>query len=140
MDIHEVIAAFADGERVDGDQLERALADAAGRANLLDLLALRGLVGEQTSHEVLAVPVATPAEPRRPVARLFAVAASILLLVARGFAGFVAGHRVAAALDPAAPAAPQQIVLPDTQICAPAPPRVIQVEPGVDWKQSAGGN
>jgi hypothetical protein len=69
-----------------------------------------------------------------------AIAASVLL-VASGFSGFVAGHRAAARLAPSStPAAPEQIVLPDTQVSAPAPTRVIQVERGVDWKQSAGGN
>ena len=78
---------------------------------------------------------------KRPVAGLFAIAASVLLLLASGLGGFVAGHRMAAALAPVeTPATPEPVVLPDTQISAPAPTRVIQVEPGVDWKLSAGGD
>jgi hypothetical protein len=41
---YEVVAAFADGERVNADELKHALADAAGRDYLVDLLALRGIV------------------------------------------------------------------------------------------------
>ena len=39
----EVIAAFADGERVDTRALRDALADEAGRDYLIDLVALRGI-------------------------------------------------------------------------------------------------
>jgi hypothetical protein len=138
-DVYEAIDAFTDGERVEPDRLDRALADPAGRAYLIDLLVLRGLLSEPQVMSIAAPAAASPA--RRRVTGLFAIAASALLLVASGLGGFVAGHRVAATFaQPAAPPAPERIVLPDTQISAPAPTRVIQVEPGVDWKLSAGGN
>jgi hypothetical protein len=141
-DVNHIIDAFADGERVDPDRLERALADAGGRAYLIDLLMLRGMVGEQIALAA-ALPAATmPVGAPRRVRGLVAIAASVLLL-ASGLSGFVAGHRAAArlAVVPELPvAAPEPVVLPDTQISAPAPTRVIQVEPGVDWKRSAGGN
>ena len=44
----EVIAAFADGERVDTRELRAALADEAGRAYLIDLVAMRVIVGHAT--------------------------------------------------------------------------------------------
>lgn len=137
-DTHEVVAAFADGERVEADQLDRALADPAGRSYLIDVLIVRGLVLDRSSQEsaVAASPVGL--ERRRPIAGGFAIAASLLLLLASGFGGFVAGHRVAGALAPSDPIAPDPIVMPDTQISAPAPTRVIQVEPGVDWKRQEG--
>jgi hypothetical protein len=138
-DIHEVVAAFADGERVDADELDRALAEPAGRAYLIDVLLVRGLVGDQTSPESAFVAAPVRSERRRPFAGGFAIAASLLLLLASGLGGFVAGHRVAGALAPSDPiAAPDPIVMPDTQISAPAPTRVIQVEPGVDWKRQEG--
>ena len=140
-DMYEVIDAFADGERVDPDRLERALADPSGRTYLVDLLVMRGLVLEQHSAHTQIRTVMPPTPPRRPAAGLFAIAASLLLLLVSGFGGFVAGHRVAARMTATpVPVAIERIVLPDTQISAPAPTRVIQVEPGVDWKRSAGGN
>ena len=138
-DTHEVIASFADGERVDADRLDRALADPAGRAYLIDVLLVRGLVGDHTTFDSTLITPPTRSERRRPIAGVFAIAASLLLLLASGFGGFVAGHRVAGALaapDPVQAADP--IVMPDTQISAPAPTRVIQVEPGVDWKRQEG--
>ena len=139
MSDHEIIDAFADGERVDPDRLERALADPSGRAYLVDLLVMRGLVIEQQGVQPPARAVAQPTRLGRPAVRLLAIAA-LMLLVVSGLSGFIAGHRIAASLDaPAAPIAPERIVLPDTQISAPAPTRVIQVQP-IDWKQSAGGN
>jgi hypothetical protein len=41
---YEVIAAFADGERVDTTALRAALADEAGRDYLIDLVAMREIV------------------------------------------------------------------------------------------------
>ena len=136
---HEVIAALADGERVDADQLDRALADPAGRAYLIDVMLVRGLVAGHTLHESAFVAPPVRPERRRPIAGAFAIAASLLLLLASGFGGFVAGHRVAGALAASDPIpAPEPIVMPDTQISAPAPTRVIHVEPGVDWKRQEG--
>ena len=53
-EIHDCVSAFADGEPVDPEQLDRALADAEGRAYLIDLLVLRGLYGRRAP--VTAVP------------------------------------------------------------------------------------
>jgi hypothetical protein len=138
-DLQEVIGAFADGERVDAARLDRALADPEGRAYLIDLLLVRGLVGDQLAHEGTFITTPTQPQRRRRVTGAFAIAASLLLLVASGFGGFVAGHRVAGALAPSSPPpVPERIVMPDTQISAPAPTRIIQVEPGVDWKRQEG--
>jgi hypothetical protein len=43
-DIDDVISAFLDGEPFDPDDLTGALADASGRALLIDLIALRHVV------------------------------------------------------------------------------------------------
>jgi hypothetical protein len=134
-----VIAAFADGERVEADRLDRALADPAGRSYLIDVLIVRGLVLDRSSQESAVAASPVRPERRRPIGGGVAIAASLLLLLASGFGGFVAGHRAAGALAPSDPiAAPDPIVMPDTQISAPAPTRVIQVEPGVDWKRQEG--
>ena len=51
----DVIAAFADGEHVEGDALKAALADEAGREYLVDLLALRGLVSEAPAQRAAVI-------------------------------------------------------------------------------------
>ena len=103
-DTHEVIAAFADGERVDADALKQALGEPAGRAYLIDLLALREVVQSD--------------EPRRFEARRarwarprWLAAAAVLFVVAGGvFLTFRSADR------------------------PPTPDRIVKLERGLDWR------
>ena len=124
-DIYDVIEAFVDDELVDPAALEQALADPAGRAHLVDTIALRGVMRRASA---MPLPVTHPAR-RRPRPLLFVCAAAGLTLVA-SIGGYVAGTRAAdaRALETAA-AAP-----------APAPTQVIRFTPGFDWTERAGGN
>ena len=127
----EVISAFVDGERVDHDALRRALADAAGRDYLIDLLALRESVAEMTPQ----MPIAVAARPGTAMRVLrFGGAAAALVLAIGG--GYVAGHRSAESEIAMAPA----VASPATSTTpAPAPTRVIRLEPGVNWVDHNGG-
>lgn len=136
-DIHEVIEAFADGEPVDPPRLLAALAEPSGREHLLDLLALRSLVGgpvsenEKTSEVFLRF-------WKRDLRGLFATAALVGIGV---LAGFVAGQR----LPGARPAEPAAVAVTNTApkivpVSAPVPTRVIRLENGVDWTERGGGN
>jgi hypothetical protein len=51
-ELYEVITAFVDGERVDPEELKRALSEAAGRDYLVDIIALRAIV---VAHEPATV-------------------------------------------------------------------------------------
>src|SRR5262245_10651791 len=79
----ELIAAFADGERVDTQALRAALADDAGRDYLIDLLAMREIVGHA---EAPARPVPAAGHWSRTMTGLAAV-----LVMAVGIAGYVIG-------------------------------------------------
>jgi hypothetical protein len=102
----EIVDAFVDGERVDGDALKRALAEPAGRDYLVDVLALREMV--QATEPERAV---------RPRARRFrapaywAAAAALVLALAGGL--FYTSRPSDA---------------------PPAPDRVVKLERGVDWQ------
>ena len=132
---HDVIAAFADGERVSPDTLKRALADEAGRDYLIDLLVLRGLVhtlGPEMEIEVIATP------PRRRVPSWIGIAAAVVVSVLGGYAaGRVTSP--AAARVPVANAIVETVAQPPRPVAAPQPTRVIRLEPGVDWKENIGG-
>ena len=93
---HEVISAFLDDETFDSQELADALSDPAGRALLLDLVALRRLV--QPAEDVPPIRVANPV--RRPVWHIAAMAAAIALAVA---SGYVAGERRSLTDPPEAP-------------------------------------
>jgi hypothetical protein len=145
-DTQRVIAAFADGERVDADALDGALADAGGRGYLIDVLVLRGLVnGHGVDPVVVGASRADRAEGTRhgAVRTAWLSAAAAALMVASLGSGFAAGWRVAG--GGTAPDGQQvvdvpSLVLPSTTLEAPAPTRVIRFEPGVDWQESVGGN
>lgn len=134
-EVHECIAAFADGEPVDPGRLDRALADADGRAYLIDLLVLRGLYGRRDAQPVPA------SRPRRAFRWLPAVAA---LLIVSVLGGYVAGRRAGeASVDTAgrsADAAGPLRAQTEISVTAPAPTHVIRLEPGIDWKERGGGN
>jgi hypothetical protein len=148
-DIHAVIEAFADGEPVEPARLTHALSEPAGREHLIDLLALRGLVGgheTENRHRESVFPAR--AENRLPVSvfsrrgrsRLRAVLATAALVAVGALGGFVAGHRLAGtgASGPAVTAVntPPRVV----PVSAPPPTRVIHLENGVDWNERGGGD
>ena len=138
----DVIAAFADGELVNGDELDAALADAGGRAYLIDVLALRGLVSEGR--------VAPASIPGRQVPRssgglglsqvgskarlLVAVAALVIAGVA---GGYFAGRAATASTMSSGAETSAAAVAP---AAAPVPTHVIRIENGVNWNERAGGN
>jgi hypothetical protein len=137
---HDLIDAFADGERVDPQALKVALADAAARDYLVDLLALRGLV-----HDHISLDTTTAAAPAAPSPARFASAAwlrataAIAILGVAASAGFLAGRR---GHDAAPPIANAAIVAPPSAetLAAPEPTHVIQLQPGVEWRERAGGH
>jgi hypothetical protein len=134
----EVVAAFVDGESVDPVQLDAALAGAEGRAYLIDLLVLRGLVD---GHGVARPAASHAASP----ARWWSAAAAIAVVSVLG--GYVAGQRTT--LDrpepPAGAFTTRPASSPDTPasaspIDAPEPTNVIQLQPGVDWQEQGSGS
>lgn len=64
MDNHDVISAFLDSEPFDAVELARALADPDGRELLIDLVAVRALVRDESGGAPIvatAAPVSRPA-------------------------------------------------------------------------------
>jgi hypothetical protein len=130
-DVLDVIEAFVDGEAIDPAELKRALTDDRGRDYLIDLLALRAVVGgPATARSLTAAAEPAFAGVRFAWARWLPAAAAIALI--GGITGYVAGTRSAASPSPTA----TMLVVPS----APAPTRVIQLRNGVDWNEKAGGN
>ncbi|HEX7779023.1 MAG TPA: hypothetical protein VF424_07290 [Vicinamibacterales bacterium] len=127
-DIHECIAAFADGEPVDPARLDRALAEAEGRAYLIDLLVLRGLYARRD-----ALPATNTGARSVRLRWLPAVAALVVVSV---LGGYVAGRQS----DDRVPAAAAGPVAAPSEVTAPAPTQVIRLEPGVDWNERGGGD
>ena len=163
----DVIDAFADGEPVAPDALDRALADADGRQHLIDLLVLRGF-----AMSPQLAPVVAPPRAARPYLR-WSIAA--LVAIAAGTSGYVAGSRTADARNRLQVASISSSSMMSTSIAAttsgvspdasstaapatsaattsgsstttaastaapPAPTRVIRFEPGVDWTEHQGG-
>jgi hypothetical protein len=78
-DTHEVISAFLDDEPFDPSQLAKALSEPAGRALLLDFLAMRHLVqpqGHQASLEQ---------QRRRAPLKALVAAAAVFVALAGGY-------------------------------------------------------
>jgi hypothetical protein len=98
-DTHDVISAFLDDEPFDAGELSAALSDPAGRALLLDLVALRHVV-QPTALVAPSVP-----ERRRQWRRLLAAAAMIVALAG----GYFIGER-RHAVETAEPPAPSRVV------------------------------
>ena len=118
----ELIAAFADGERVDTSALRAALADEAGRDYLIDLIAMREIV-KQTDELQSAAPVrGGSATWRRSMTGLAAA-----LAMAVGLAGYAIGQQrsqlVPVAVHP--PLAADEVVALEAP---PAPTQVIRLE------------
>lgn len=120
-DSSEVISAFLDHEPFDAGQLATALADPAGRALLIDLIALRSLTQVETDAGVHHVTL-----PRKR--RWNWIAASVVLAAALG-AGFGAG-RWSSASTPAA----------TTTAAADAAPPPTRVISDIEWRTTPGGN
>jgi hypothetical protein len=114
----EVIAAFADGERVVTDELREALTTAEGREYLIDLVATRELVQLPTHQPAVAPSVAARPGTTRTWLAIAAMLGAVL------FAGYQVGRRVAQSEARRAP------------IVAPAPDRVIPFT----WDESKRGD
>ena len=92
----DVIAAFADGERVDTGALRAALADEAGRDYLIDLVAMREIVGQTVEQRaggddlmpVASVPTRAAGNWGRAMTGLAAAIA-----IAVGLAGYALGQQ-----------------------------------------------
>lgn len=124
----DVIEAFADGEAVDPSALKTALADAAGRDHLIDVLALRALVGGDAMARPAVAPTTARATTSRGAwARWIPLAAGIAII--GGITGYVAGARTNGTP-----------VTAESTVTAPPPTQVIQLRTGVDWTEHAGGN
>jgi hypothetical protein len=130
-DLMETISAFIDGERIEPDQLKRALELPEGRDYLVDLLTLR----EAISGMGPVVSVARKPRPVWTVMRGTAAAAIVLLALAGGYA---AGLRVNVPVKRPAPRSETQIIAVTSPSEAPKPTRVIKLEPGVNWADSKG--
>jgi hypothetical protein len=117
---HDVISAFIDNEPFDPLALANALADPNGRDLLMDLIALRLVVAADLTDDVRPTRTATSTRWR------ILAAAAILLALGGGYA---AGHRTASAGS--------RVAASDA---APAPTRVIDLRPGIEWHQTGGGH
>ena len=101
-DTHVVISAFLDDESFDPAALVEALSDPAGRALLIELLALRHIV--QPDDAGVAVSPASAAR-RFSVRPLLAAAAMLVTLAG----GYLMGER-RGVVEPSGPPAPTRIV------------------------------
>lgn len=101
-DTHEVISAFLDDQPFDPQELDKALSEPAGRALLIDLVALRRLV--QPGDAIPAISTAIPSW-RSPLRAALAAAAVFVALIG----GYFVGERRAATTSSEAPA-PTRIV------------------------------
>jgi hypothetical protein len=136
-DPRDTIEAFADGEPVMADALESALADADGRAYLIDILLLRGLLGESQTVRPARIASSREGAARRSWSL---PAAAAIVVVGLGL-GFAAGRvsldgRGRSGTDASA-------TLPAAADSAPAPTHVIHMEDGVNWNETngrSGGN
>jgi hypothetical protein len=129
-----VVAALADGERVDPSELRSALADPAAREYLVDLMALRHAVAGMPS-----VPLTAFEERRRLRTRakwLTAVAAVVISLTA----GYFAGQRTAAETLLPVPMIETVIDLGSSASVAPRPTQVVSLRPGVNWTETTEGH
>jgi hypothetical protein len=140
-DHRDIVEAFLDRESVEAPALEAALADPAGREYFMDLLVLRGLIGNAALPVVAETASRIEARtgfsnnvgsPRRSAWWLAAAAVLVVIGTAGGyFAG--KGNR--------APDAPQvQAPREQTGPGAPRPTHVIRLENGVTWNEKSGGN
>ena len=125
MNIEHAIDAFIDGETVDTQALDAALASAEGRAYLFDALALRRLV-----HDA---PGAASA-PHAPARTLQFYARAAVIAIGLLGAGYFAGSRdrIVTTIETPATTADAET--------APEPTRVIELKPGINWHETKGGD
>jgi hypothetical protein len=117
-----IVDALLDGETVDKHALREALDEPAAREYFVDALVLRQLTREMAPLTFVApAPLAHTA--RRPLR--WAMSAAVLVLVAAG--GFLAGNRHDEARNT------DTTVVRDAATTAPAPTKIIHLEPGVSW-------
>ena len=155
-DYQDVIAEFVDSEPVEAQALGDALARPEGRAYLIDLLVLRGLVSDAraiggrpaNATNVAGGPGARglgagglqAAGSSRPPTRWLSIAALLTMGVAGGFLAarlmFMRGE--VNQINDARP--PAETAMPASTVTAPAPTHVIRMEKGVDWNERSGGN
>ena len=133
----EVIAAFADGEQVAADELDAALADAEGRAYLIDVLALRGLIEGRRAEARRLHPVIRESRASRAAGlRASWLGAAAALVIAAVAGGYLAGRQQ----GPIRSQTDDGPTVAMTPAAAPAPTHVIRIENGVNWNERAGGN
>jgi hypothetical protein len=123
----EVLSSFVDGELVDPDALAAALMAPGGRETLLDFARLRSTLAAEEArpgpefYTRMSAVFPAAAEVRRSVSgpRRLALAAVVVL----GMLGLVdVGLRLRDVRGPEQP---------------PRPDRVLQFQPGVDWKATS---
>jgi hypothetical protein len=114
-----------DGEAIERERLRVALADADARDYFVDALVIR-----QAARELAPpVPLASTKRPRAPWTRWLAAA---VVLATVGAAGVGGGYTWARrTIDVPAPVETVMDVSPRT--IAPAPTKVIHLQPGVNW-------
>ena len=120
----EIIDAFIDGQRVDGDAIKRALADPQGRAYMVDAWLLREALQEDENRASYAArrPTARSAKP----AQRWLVAAAIAGCLLGGYAtGRITGRP---APLPVTPPTTTVVAQPSAAFPVPAATRVIQLE------------
>lgn len=120
----EIIDAFIDGQRVDGDAIKRALADPDGRAYMVDAWLLREAVQEDETRASYAVTL--PAKRSAKPAPRWLVAAAIT----GSLLGAYATGRITAPPATLAVTPPTTTVVaqPSAAFPVPAATRVIQLE------------
>lgn len=115
-----------DGEAIERERLRAALADAEARDYFVDALLIRHAARELTPP----VPLASVA--RRPRARWTRWLAAAVVLATVGAAG-VGGGYTWAHRTIGAPAPVETVVDVSPRTLAPAPTKVIHLQPGVNW-------
>lgn len=142
----ELIAAFADGERVDTNELRVALADDAGREYLIELVAMREIVKQTGETPVQAGERMRPTDDARPAAptrdgvalwgrSMTGLAAALAMAV--GLAGYAIGQQ-RSQIVPVAVLPPLEADVIVTVETAPAPTQVIRLDGG-SGPAAAGG-
>jgi hypothetical protein len=124
-----VVAALADGERVDPAALKIALDDPGVRNYLVDLIALRQAVAT-AGH----LPPTRARERRRLYSSVGWLSAAAAILVSLT-AGYLAGQRT---VQTAPAPSVETVVDMGTSAAAPKPTRVISLRPGVNWTEKTG--
>ena len=138
-DHRDVIAAFVDNEPVGAAELGEALASADGREYLIDVLVLRGLVGDVRPS--VAPGLQPRASSERGRGRGLWLTAAAAVLVAGVTGGFFAGRGTLTNDGPVNPTAATAVMPAGSGTsAAPAPTHVIRMEKGVDWNERSGGN